>query len=124
MAAVVQIEGASASDVALQQEAMALARLLQMQPELAVELPDAGPIAPGQRGGLLGVGRLLLSTLAPEGVQALIEGLKLYVARSPEFTIAVTGESGARIEVSARNLAPEAIAETAGKLRELLAPRT
>jgi hypothetical protein len=123
MATIVEIENTGASEAALQREALALARLLDRQPEIAVEHPEAGVPAPGERGGLLALGKLLVSFVAPGGVDTLIEGLKLYVTRSPEFSIAVTAESGARIEINARNLAPERVAETADRLRALLAGR-
>jgi hypothetical protein len=123
MAAVLQIEGTEASLGALQNEAMLLSGLLAAQPDLVVARPEEAPIEPGQRGAVLEVGKLLLSFVAPGGVETLIEGLKLYVARSPEFTIAVTGESGAKIEVTARNMSPDRIVETAGQLRALLAPQ-
>ena len=123
MAALLQIENVDTPDAVLQQEAILLGRLLAAQPELVVAYPDAGPIAPGERGGVLQLGRLLLSVIAPEGIDVLVEGLKLYTERSPEFSIAVTNEGGAKIEITARNLSPERVAETADRLRALLAAR-
>jgi hypothetical protein len=123
MAVLLQIENADTPDAVLQQEAMLLGRLLAAQPELVVAYPDAAPIAPGERGGALQLGRLLLSFIAPEGIEVLVDGLKLYVERSPEYSIAVTNEGGAKIEITARNLTPERVVETAGQLRTLLAAR-
>jgi hypothetical protein len=115
----IQIGGPGASG-ALLQETLLLQRLLSARPDLSVRRPDDAPVAPGERGGVLALGRLLLSVIDAEAVTPLLDGLKVYLSRSPDLSITLTGASGEKIEVKAVNVAPDQIVETARRLRALL----
>jgi hypothetical protein len=124
VAVVIQIECPDASTAALREETVRLARLLSGRGGLVVERPPDAPIGPGERGGVVELGKLLLSFATPAGVETLIEGLTAYLSRGREFTVALTSETGAKIEISGRNMSPDTIVETAGRLRALLAAAT
>jgi membrane-associated two-gene conflict system component 1 (EACC1) len=116
-----QIASPAASEATLLRETLLLQRLLSGQPDLTIQRPEDAPIAPGERGGVLALGRLLLSVIDAEAVTPLIDGLKVYLARSSDLSITLTGAKGDKIEVKAVNVAPDQIVETARRLRALLA---
>jgi len=105
----------------LQRDTALLAKLLSDQPGVSVQRPEDAAIMPGQKGAALKIGRLLVSIASPAAVSAVLEGLKVYIGRDSEITIAVTDEDGRRIEVNAKNVSPDEIIETADRLSEILA---
>ena len=121
MAVALEINHPDAGAEALQRDTALLAKLLSGQPGVTVQRPEDAAIAPGQKGAALKIGRLLVSIASPAAVSAVLEGLKVYVGRDSEISIAVTDENGRRIEVNAKNFSADEIIETADRLSEILA---
>jgi hypothetical protein len=88
------------------------ARLAQLTRDLERDLSRAGiqarpvgaPLAPGEKGGPITLGVLVLALITSGAVTAMIECFKAYFSRERTLTIRFTDVDGAPVEVTGRNV--------------------
>jgi hypothetical protein len=85
--------------------------------ELQSSLPDE-PIAPGQRGAALLVGKLVLDAVSSSAAGHLLGVLKSYIERRPELEIELEGGDGRKLRFVAKNFDPEQADRTLGTLKD------
>ena len=95
------------------------ARLAQLTRDLERDLSRAGikarPVeasaAPGERGEPVTIGVLALALITHGAVTALINCLKVYLAREPALTIKVKRPDGTQVEVTGHNVDTNVVRE-------------
>lgn len=97
-------------------------RLARDQPGLVVRRPAEAPPRPGEKGGAIEIGTLLLALVTSGAVTALINILQVQFGRSRKATVSFEAADGRKMSVAAENLGPAEIAETTARLRALFEP--
>lgn len=83
-----------------------LARTLEREPEINVEIPTRPP-SEGSKGEPITIGLLLLTFISSGAAVALLNVLKSYVERERSLRIILKKADGTHVEVDAKNLNEE-----------------
>lgn len=103
-------------------ETEALLRLMRGLPGLDARRAEEAPPAPGERGGAVELGTILLALVTSGAVTALVNVLQARLGRARKASVTFEAADGRKMSVTAENLGAAEIAETTARLRAIFEP--
>lgn len=117
MAARVTLDWPDARDDLRLQDARNFLDLARRTPGLTVDRAAGGAAAKGARGSGIEIGTFVMALATSGAITALIQILQHYFARNSKARVSFEAEGGAKMSISAQNMDPDEIEETARRLK-------
>ena len=117
MTVTVKIAAEGASSQAAQRRAEQFQDLVRRAAGLTIERAPDAPPQPGEKGAAFEIGAFVMGLATSGAITALVQVLSHYLGKARKTSVSFETPDGAKMSVSAENLAPDQVEETTRRLK-------